>query len=150
MQRYEVIKTLIRGNDYNVIAEVGVRDGETSRYLLETCFIAQYFLIDPAINEQFYYDMYDKNVSFMKMKSQLASMFIKDGTLDLVFIDGDHSYDSVLNDIQCWLPKLHRGGTICGHDYKNPAHRGVEKAVQEIFSNNAIREHDAYMFSVKI
>ena len=48
---------------------------------------------------------------------------------DLIFIDADHSYEAVKQDIENWLPKLKKGGTICGHDYGN--WEGVGRAVNE-------------------
>ena len=38
-------------------------------------------------------------------------------TLEFVFIDANHSYESVKADIEWWLPAVRRGGIICGHDY---------------------------------
>jgi predicted O-methyltransferase YrrM len=35
---------------------------------------------------------------------------------DLLFIDGDHSYDAVVTDLRCWLPSLKRGGVLAMHD----------------------------------
>ncbi len=57
----------------------------------------------------------------------------QDGTLDFVFIDGDHTYEAVRDDIQAWLPKLKPGGLLCGHDYSNPGwpFLGVDQAVNE-------------------
>jgi predicted O-methyltransferase YrrM len=53
--------------------------------------------------------------------------------VDFVFIDADHEYDSVVKDINAWLPKIKQGGIISGHDYFNPC--GVKKAVDEKFGN---------------
>lgn len=47
---------------------------------------------------------------------KVASAF-NDRTVDLVFIDGDHSYDGVITDIYAWWPKLKRNGVMAGHDY---------------------------------
>jgi methyltransferase family protein len=49
---------------------------------------------------------------------------------DMVFIDGDHSYESALRDIQTWLPRLAKGGLLCGHD---AGWDGVFKALVECF-----------------
>ena len=70
-------------------------------------------------------------------------MIIPDNTLDFCYIDADHSYDSVKNDLDIWLPKIKINGIICGHDYiedglhydqndgKLIGDFGVQKAVKE-------------------
>lgn len=50
------------------------------------------------------------------MSSQMASRIFADNILDLVFIDADHRYDYIKQDILLWLPKLKEGGILCGHD----------------------------------
>lgn len=52
----------------------------------------------------------------MVMTSESAARIFKDGILDLVFIDADHSYGSIKQDIELWLPKVKAGGILCGHD----------------------------------
>ena len=42
---------------------------------------------------------------------------IEDSSLDFVHIDGDHSYDFVMQDIILWGRKVRIGGIISGHDY---------------------------------
>ncbi len=37
--------------------------------------------------------------------------------LDFVYIDGDHSYEGVLADIDAWWPLIRSGGFLCGHDW---------------------------------
>jgi len=67
-----------------------------------------------------------------------------DGHFDFVFIDADHSYESVKRDITGWYPKVRSGGLLCGHDYgppprgKHPGHPGVAVAVKEIFGDKHI------------
>ncbi len=39
--------------------------------------------------------------------------------LDLVYIDGDHSYEGIVTDLQCWYPKVREGGILSGDDYTN-------------------------------
>ena len=62
---------------------------------------------------------------------------VEDASLDMVFLDADHSYEGVRADIKAWLPKVRRGGWIGGHDYGNdePAYdfSGVKRAVNEAF-----------------
>ncbi|GIV19686.1 MAG: hypothetical protein KatS3mg023_1437 [Armatimonadota bacterium] len=40
-----------------------------------------------------------------------------DGSIDLLFIDGDHSYEGCLADLSHWYPKVKPDGVILGHDY---------------------------------
>lgn len=37
--------------------------------------------------------------------------------LEFVYIDADHSYHAVYDDLRNWYPKVKRGGLFCGHDY---------------------------------
>jgi len=46
---------------------------------------------------------------------------VADGSLDFVFLDGDHSEAGVLADLRAWAPKVRPGGWIGGHDIDNPA-----------------------------
>ncbi|MDP2685274.1 MAG: class I SAM-dependent methyltransferase [bacterium] len=40
-----------------------------------------------------------------------------DESIDILLIDGDHSYDSVLEDLSLWWPKVKKGGTVWGDDF---------------------------------
>lgn len=62
-----------------------------------------------------------------------ACKYFEDNSLDVVFIDMDHAYESVIQDIDAWLPKVKPGGYLAGHDY-NRNWPGVVKAVNERFS----------------
>ncbi|MBI5684050.1 MAG: class I SAM-dependent methyltransferase [Verrucomicrobia bacterium] len=50
------------------------------------------------------------------MPSTQACVLFPDKSLDFVFIDGNHGYSYVKQDILAWLPKIKPGGVICGHD----------------------------------
>ena len=50
---------------------------------------------------------------------------------NMIFIDANHTYDSVKADIQAWMPLLMDGGIICGHDYDPPNWMGIKRAVDE-------------------
>ena len=52
---------------------------------------------------------------------------------DLIFLDGDHSYGTVIQEIQLWAPRVKPGGILSGHDYGAPSTLGVTRAVQELY-----------------
>jgi hypothetical protein len=56
----------------------------------------------------------------VRMDSVAAAATYEDNTLDWVFIDASHDYDSVVADINAWLPKVKSGGIISGHDWFHP------------------------------
>ena len=66
--------------------------------------------------------------------SVVAAKSVPDGSLDYAFIDADHSYESVKQDIIAWLPKIGPGGILAGHDY-SARFRGVKRAVNEAFGS---------------
>jgi len=70
---------------------------------------------------------------------------VADGSLDLVFIDGDHEYESVRDDIAAWLPKVRAGGWLGGHDYmkKGGGFPGVHEAVDEAFPEGVELDEDS-------
>jgi hypothetical protein len=56
---------------------------------------------------------------------------------DFIFIDGDHRYEHVKEDILKALDYMQKSGTISGHDYNWP---GVNKAVNEVFKDVNVKE----------
>jgi cephalosporin hydroxylase len=66
--------------------------------------------------------------------TELIAKEMDAGSLQLVFIDADHSYERMIADIKAWLPKVRAGGVLCGHDYSHSghAHVGVKQAVDEL------------------
>jgi glycosyltransferase involved in cell wall biosynthesis len=70
------------------------------------------------------------NLRLHEMPSERAVELFSDGELDMVFIDGDHTYTGCKRDIEMWLPKIAKGGLICGHDYAN-GWDGVVRAVSD-------------------
>ena len=62
---------------------------------------------------------------------------------NLVFIDGDHSYSAVCDDIKAWSPLIEEGGILCGHDWdeKGASWPGVHKAVVELLGWPSFRQH---------
>ncbi len=65
----------------------------------------------------------------VKGRSDAASRLEEDGSFDFVFIDADHSFSSVVRDIDHWYPKVKVGGWLMGHDYDHPLFPDVKEAV---------------------
>jgi predicted O-methyltransferase YrrM len=71
----------------------------------------------------------------IRMRSTEAAKLYPDHSLDFVFIDAQHDYESVCQDIDAWLPKIRQGGVIAGHDYNHDGDWGVGRAVRERFKD---------------
>jgi len=63
---------------------------------------------------------------------------LEDHQMDFVYIDGEHTYEAVRNDIEVWWPKVKSGGILSGHDY-NDTNPGTVKAVNEFASKNNLK-----------
>ena len=67
--------------------------------------------------------------SLKAMTSDEAVKLYKDGSIDFLMIDGDHTYEAVKRDIEQWLPKMRSGGMIAGDDaYTDEITRAVYDA----------------------
>jgi hypothetical protein len=60
-----------------------------------------------------------KNCIIIRKTSADALADFKDGSLDFVYIDGDHTFPAVAFDIFEWSKKVRSGGIVSGHDYFN-------------------------------
>jgi MMP 1-O-methyltransferase len=56
--------------------------------------------------------------------------------IDLLFLDGNHSYESVRRDYDDWSPKIRAGGFLAMHDVVHPVHTGPRRVVDELIVNN--------------
>lgn len=65
------------------------------------------------------------------MTSEAAAAHIE-GPVELLFIDGDHSYEAVRRDAELWLPRLIEGGTVMFHDVATAAYSGPRRVVREM------------------
>ena len=70
-------------------------------------------------------------VKVLKGESVQQAGWVLDGTLTMCFLDADHSYDGVSEDLRAWWPKVMPGGYMAGHDWKHPAQGQVEQAVHD-------------------
>jgi len=89
--------------------------------------------IDPAPQQDFNGNVaWISNLKFFEEISDKAKDKIANNYVDLLLIDGDHSYEQVKRDIQNYLPKVKKGGKIIGDDYNL---EGVKNASDEIFGD---------------
>ncbi len=56
------------------------------------------------------------HVTVLYGKSVDMACSIEDNSLDICFIDADHTYKAASKDIEAYLPKVKSGGILCGHD----------------------------------
>jgi predicted O-methyltransferase YrrM len=76
-------------------------------------------------------------------KSFVAAELIKNKSLDYVFIDAGHDYNSVKVDIESWRWKVRDGGLLLGHDF-NKRFPGVRQAVMERFTGRVHKYGDVW------
>lgn len=64
--------------------------------------------------------------------------------VDLIFIDGDHSYEGLLRDWRAWSPLVARGGVVCLHDSRSTADRPIDDAGSVRATSEVIRTDPAF------
>lgn len=91
-------------------------------------------------------ERYGDRADICRCDSVLASELFDDKSLDFVFVDAAHDYQSVFSDIIAWRHKVKPGGWIGGHDYGTPGiGNDVCKAVDEWSSSAGLTvEHDQF------
>lgn len=72
-------------------------------------------------------------VSIKQSDSAEAAAGFADGSIQFLFIDAGHDYESVKRDISAWLPKMAPNGVISGDDLHWD---GVRQAVNEAFGSD--------------
>ena len=155
--RWEVINIQCVQFNYKIGVEIGVNNGENMFSLLDKgnkklkMYGVDPYKVQPdnTLYEQHIDQEYnDESLSMLKKqvlkealkfpnlemiidRSDNASKQFDKESIDFVFIDGDHSYESVKNDINCWTPIVQEDGLIMGHDYN---WGDVARAVGESFT----------------
>lgn len=56
------------------------------------------------------------HVTVLYGRSTDMARMIEDRSLDICFLDADHSYKGCSSDIESYYPKVKMGGILCGHD----------------------------------
>lgn len=137
-----------------VMAEIGVYIGESTEQFMASGKFQRLYAIDSFIDYDDYYKRIDWAVvrNTMKEAEEMFDLLIQkypitkikkvsvdavnlfpDHFFDLVYIDANHNYEYVRQDIELWLPKVKLGGYITGHDYQNIP--DVKRAVDEILGD---------------
>lgn len=125
-------------------AEIGVFEGNHADAMLHHLSIKKLYLIDP------YYESYDCEIKAKKLLKPFNNKikFIKDlsgkaignipNNLDFCYIDGNHEYKHVKEDIELYYSKLRDGGVLGGHDFRIP-YLDVVNAVLEFANLNDLK-----------
>jgi len=152
-RRYHVLSEHIREFGFQVGAELGVSSGETFFNILDANPNLFLYGIDTWVlqkdNKIENYDK-DEKITLEQRKKTVFSLLphytnrckiyeertdkahkhFENDSLDFIFIDADHSYESVKRDIKLWTPKVKTTGMIFGHDLNWGS---VARAVGESF-----------------
>lgn len=138
-----LLARMMRDLEYRVGVEIGTRHGASAQLWCEnvpglklTC-IDPYSVYRPRRSQEKQDDVYEEakttlapfDVTFLRESSIKVADQFDDESLDFVHIDGDHTFDVVMQDIIFYVPKVHKGGMILIHDYFNFYHSGVIQAV---------------------
>lgn len=75
---------------------------------------------------------------FFQMDSKDAAKIVN-RKVDVIFIDGDHSYEGCKADIDSWYPHMAKGGVMLFHDCDETS-PGVVQAVKEFVEENGFED----------
>jgi hypothetical protein len=140
-----------------VIAELGVFKGNFAKVILNEMNPKKLYLVDLFVGYFMSGDQDGKIIEYAQLEDELIKVreffkpfenvevvqsstteFLKSVPyLDMVYIDADHSYNSVKSDLELSFLKVKKGGLITGHDYvKNTE---AEKAVNDFCLENHLQ-----------
>jgi hypothetical protein len=144
---------------YNNIVwvELGVYKGENAKYIFENYDIKKMYLIDPYQPLDYLESFFgnkelvenNKNIAKNNLKnfdnkciwledySENVSHLISDDSVDILYIDGNHSFEPTLSDLRLYYPKVKKNGLIIGDDYNDCV--GVNDAINLFAKENNIR-----------
>lgn len=134
--REETLLKMLNDNQAKIGVEVGVFKGEFSKTLL-SAWNGRLYMVDPwrGLGEEYvdktnhkhhstiFQDAmesisgYENRGIMIRALSEEAVDLFEDNSLDFVYIDGNHAYSFVKQDIELWWPKLKSGGILSGHDF---------------------------------
>ena len=136
------LKKLIKKHNFKIVVEVGAYVGYTTVFLAE--FVQKVYAIDTfeytgfgkheclEPEKQFLSNIIQKGlqnkvITIKASSLEAANYFKKKGMhFDLIYLDADHKFESVMKDLKNWIPL---GNIICGDDYIHKSFPEVKKAV---------------------
>lgn len=174
IKKREDVVNLIQSLENPKICEVGVRTGGYFDFLLQDNVSEAHGVdiwrstdstgqndnlydqntLDNQYNEVFTKYRHDNRVRLIREFSVNAARFFPDEYFDFIYIDADHTYDAVKEDLRAWYPKVKKGGILSGHDYISAemtmklGHSvpfGVIEAVSEFKAENNIDENNFHI-----
>lgn len=84
------------------------------------------------------------NCTILRKYSADAAKTVRNGSLDFVYIDGNHAYEAVMDDLAVWSPKVRSGGFVAGHDYRVFSHKPFIHVVRAVNYFTQSREIDPW------
>ncbi len=149
---------LINGMNLEVGIEIGVRHGTYSKLLLENSNIKLLYGLDSFP----YSDMLPAtkdNLSRFGTRSQIIKGFTPDESnnfnddfFDFIYIDANHTFEAVYDDLVAWWPKLKMGGLFAGDDYTYLTNPGEGKygVVPAVDGFAEIRKQKVFVTGVSV
>lgn len=131
----ETLARMFHVCSFSAGAEIGVEQGEYSEVLCQAIPGVRLLCVDAWRAYPGYRDHVDQRkldrffeettarlapysgATLVRKFSLDAVTDVPDGSLDFVYIDGNHSFQACTNDIAEWSKKVRPGGIIAGHDY---------------------------------
>ena len=147
-RRLHVLIDLVKRYNIKSVLEIGILRAETASNVLKSYPELKYVGVDSYTNFESLpsYD-HDNNIGiarkvFEKYKNAELRIMTSDEAydkgdecFDLIFIDGDHSYEAVKNDISKWITRCNV--ILAGHDF-SPYHPGVIRALTDLNLNDKL------------
>uniref|UniRef100_A0A6M3J102 Putative methyltransferase n=1 Tax=viral metagenome TaxID=1070528 RepID=A0A6M3J102_9ZZZZ len=147
VSRWGTLPKLFRELGYTLGAELGVFKGRFAKFLCKENGNLKLYAIDPwkvyaeypdHENQDYLDSVYAEartrlkpyNCQIVIDTSKNALKRFDDRVLDFVYIDANHQYEYVKEDIREWSKKVKHGGIISGHDYVN-GHNGISFGIRQ-------------------
>ena len=152
-RRMHFLARLIRREKLEKIVELGIRDDNAYFFLLEKCPGIKLVGIDTRNKVTYVKNEPNKRAERYGARAMLlkgdtdefVDQFI-DNSVDLIFIDIDHTYDSIKIHILNWRPKIRSGGFLTGHDIHWPE---VRDAVDEFVIQYEVGPDNVWYTKIK-